>query len=53
MHKYSDLAMDFADGLLVARCERFDIRNVASIDRDFSIYRLKGRVRFTNRFWEE
>ena len=51
MEKYADRPMDFVDGVLVAICERLDIRNVASVDEDFSIYRFKGRGRFTNVFF--
>ncbi len=52
MFKHSDLPMDFTDGLLVAICERLDIKNVVSIDRDFSIYRFKGRGRFRDVFFD-
>jgi len=50
--KYSDLPMDFADVSLVAICERLTIRKVASVDRDFSIYRYRNRYTFHNVFWE-
>lgn len=48
MLKYADLPMDFSDGLLVALCERMNIRKVATFDRDFDIYRLHGRQRIRN-----
>lgn len=50
MEKYADLPMDFADAVVVALCERLDIRHVASVDRDFTIYRHKGRSKFVNVF---
>jgi hypothetical protein len=52
MRRYADRPMDFADALLVAMCERLGITEVASIDRDFDIYRLHGRKTFRNVFWE-
>ncbi|MFO0965337.1 MAG: PIN domain-containing protein [Gemmataceae bacterium] len=50
MKKYADLPMDFTDGVLVALCERLNLRRVASVDRHFSIYRPHGTQRFTNVF---
>jgi hypothetical protein len=50
MEKYADLPMDFTDAVLVALCERLGIQHVASIDRDFAIYRYKGRRHFINVF---
>jgi len=50
MTKYADLPMDFADATIVAACERLHIRDVASLDSDFAIYRLHGRQHFHNRF---
>lgn len=48
--KYSDLPMDFADASLVCLCDRMGIRSVASVDRDFTVYRTsKGRP-FRNLF---
>lgn len=44
--KYKDLPMDFADACLVFLAERLEISKIATIDRDFSIYRLKGRKKF-------
>jgi len=46
VQKYSDLPMDFADACLVLIAERTGIRDIATIDRDFSIYRIHGRSRF-------
>ena len=44
--KYRDLPMDFADACLVCLGENLEIDTVATIDRDFTIYRLKGRKKF-------
>ena len=40
--------MDFADASLVAICERLGIREIASIDRHFFIFRYKNRSAFKN-----
>ncbi len=45
--KYSDLPMDFADGCLVFLGEKLNINSIATIDRDFDVYRLKGKKPFT------
>ncbi len=44
--KYQDLPMDFADSCLVYIAEQLDINAIATIDRDFTIYRIKGRKKF-------
>ena len=44
--KYQDLPMDFADSCLVLLAEKTGINEVATIDRDFSIYRIKGKKAF-------
>lgn len=44
--KYRDLPMDFADSCLVLLAEKLDINTIATIDRDFSIYRIKGKKKF-------
>lgn len=44
--KYRDLPMDFADSCLVFLAEKLDINTIATIDRDFTIYRIKGRKKF-------
>lgn len=44
--KYRDLPMDFADSCLVYLAEKLNINTIATIDRDFSIYRIKGRKKF-------
>jgi len=48
--KYSDLPMDFADASLVALCERLKIKDIASIDKDFGIYRTRDKKAFRNVF---
>lgn len=52
MRKYADRPMDFADALLVATCERLNVRQIASVDLDFSIYRFRNRGRFENVLFE-
>ncbi|MCI0685520.1 MAG: PIN domain-containing protein [Gemmataceae bacterium] len=52
MEKYADLPMDFTDAVVVALCERLGTHHVASVDRDFAIYRYKGRGKFVNVFFE-
>ncbi|MFV9691120.1 MAG: type II toxin-antitoxin system VapC family toxin [Desulfobacteria bacterium] len=44
--KYRDLPMDFADSCLVYLAEKLDLNTIATIDRDFTIYRIKGRRKF-------
>ncbi|WP_300459627.1 PIN domain-containing protein [Desulfobacula sp.] len=44
--KYRDLPMDFADSCLVYIAEKLDIYTIATIDRDFTIYRIKGKKKF-------
>ncbi|HEY2135454.1 MAG TPA: PIN domain-containing protein [Xanthobacteraceae bacterium] len=50
LEKYRDMPADFADASLVAMAERLDLSRVASVDRDFAIYRLSGKRRFENVF---
>jgi uncharacterized protein len=45
--KYRDLPMDFADSCLVLLAEKLEISSIATIDRDFSVYRINGKKRFT------
>lgn len=49
--KYSDLPMDFADASLIAVGERLGIRQIATIDSHFHLYRMKGRTSFRNIFF--
>ena len=44
--KYRDLPMDFADSCLVYLAEKLDLNTIATIDRDFTIYRIQGRRKF-------
>ena len=44
--KYSDLPMDFADACLVYLAEKLKIDTILAIDRDFSVYRIRGRKKF-------
>lgn len=44
--KYRDLPMDFADSCLVLSAEKLSINTIATIDRDFSIYRINGKKKF-------
>jgi predicted nucleic acid-binding protein len=48
--KYADLPMDFADATLVIAAEKTGIRTIISIDSDFDIYRLPGKVLIRNVF---
>jgi predicted nucleic acid-binding protein len=50
MTKYADVPMDFADATVVAASERLGIRDVATLDSHFLIYRLHGRQIFQNHF---
>jgi predicted nucleic acid-binding protein len=43
---YQDLPMDFADACLVFIAEKLKIYDIATIDRDFTIYRISGKMRF-------
>jgi predicted nucleic acid-binding protein len=45
--KYSDLPMDFADACLVFLANKLRIDTIATIDRDFDVYRLEGNRCFT------
>jgi predicted nucleic acid-binding protein len=45
--RYADLPCDYADASLIALAERSGVTAIATIDqRDFSVYRLRGRRRF-------
>ncbi|MDR3301922.1 MAG: PIN domain-containing protein [Spirochaetaceae bacterium] len=48
--KYSDLPMDFADATLVLAAEKTGIKSIISIDKDFDVYRLPGKVKIKNVF---
>lgn len=45
--RYAKLPCDYADATLIALAERTGVVVIATIDqRDFSVYRLRGRKRF-------
>ncbi len=46
--KYRDRPMDFADASLVALSERMGIRDIATLDQDFYVYRLRNRKTLHN-----
>jgi predicted nucleic acid-binding protein len=48
--KYADLPMDFADATLVVAAEKTGIREIISIDADFDVYRLTGKMPIHNVF---
>lgn len=48
--KYSDVPADFADLSLVAISERLDISAIASLDKDFDIYRRLNKQKFVRVF---
>jgi predicted nucleic acid-binding protein len=48
--KYSDRPMDFADATLIIAAEKTGIKTIMSIDKDFEIYRLPGKVKMKNIF---
>jgi predicted nucleic acid-binding protein len=52
LEKYGDLPMDFADAVTVELCERLGIIHIASVDRHFDIYRIRGRTRLVNVFFQ-
>ena len=50
LSKYRDMPADFADASLVALAERLNLSRVASVDRDFAVYRALGKRAFENVF---
>lgn len=47
LRRYIDLPCDYADATLIALAEKTGVAAIATIDqRDFSVYRIKGRKRF-------
>ena len=46
IEKYSDVPMDFADATLVVVAEELNTDVVFTVDRDFRIYRIRGRRQF-------
>jgi uncharacterized protein len=46
MEKYSDVPMDLADATLVALGQSLEVKRVFTLDKDFHIYRFKGKQAF-------
>lgn len=47
LERYASLPCDYADATLIALAERTGVNAIATVDqRDFSVYRVKGRKRF-------
>lgn len=46
MEKYRDVPMDLADATLVAAAEALGTARIFTLDRDFEVYRWRGRKRF-------
>ena len=46
MRRYRDTPMDLADATLVAVAEVLDVARMFTLNRDFQIYRWKGRRKF-------
>lgn len=47
LEQYSSLPCDYADASLIDLAERTGVTAIATVDqRDFSVYRIKGRKRF-------
>lgn len=44
--KYADLPMDFADSTLVILAEDLNTDLIFTLDRDFNLYRIRGRKSF-------
>ena len=47
MAEYADLPCDFADASLVYAASRTRVREIWTLDRDFLVFRLPDRTRFT------
>jgi predicted nucleic acid-binding protein len=52
LEKYADMPADFADVSLIALAERRNLAQVASVDRDFTIYRAFGNRSLINVFFD-
>jgi predicted nucleic acid-binding protein len=46
MEKYQDVPVDLADATLVLTAEARRMRRIFTLDSDFQIYRLRGRISF-------
>lgn len=51
MKKYKDLPMDFTDATIVLSCEKLNTKHIATIDRNFEIYRFRNKQKFVNNFY--
>ena len=50
LEKYNDLRPDLADASLVALSERIGTRRIATLDKDFDVYRMRRNQPFENVF---
>jgi uncharacterized protein len=48
MGKYADVPMDLGDASIVIAAVETGVRDIASVDSNFDIYRLPGRARLRN-----
>jgi uncharacterized protein len=46
MEKYQSVPMDLADATLVALGQSIDVKRIFTLDKDFHIYRFKGKQAF-------
>ena len=46
MSKYKDTPMDLADASLVSAAEVLGVRRIFTVDSDFVVYRLTGKLSF-------
>jgi predicted nucleic acid-binding protein len=46
MAKYKDMPMDLADATLVAAAEALGLTRIFTLDRDFQVYRWRGKRKF-------
>ena len=53
MRKYNDLPADLADASLLALCERRKIKDIATLDKHFDVYRTAKRRALTNVFFDQ
>jgi predicted nucleic acid-binding protein len=49
-HKYQDVPMDLADATLIVAAEKMNIKQIASIDSDFYVYRTVRNEYLRNLF---
>ena len=46
METYQDVPMDLANATLVALAEDRKLRRIFTLDTDFAVYKLRGRLSF-------